>query len=350
MVGFLVAGGIGDSILSLAMVGKLEDMFGEVVIVCFDRSLVPILSYRGNKVRCLHLTNMASVSVAYDLIKDCSLAVWNRFECDNDGLSNYFYSLDKSTASIPQTMLGIYKKNLSKELGREVKSLEEEVRNGIMTLFSSEENYYSDWNRYGFDVSYDDVFISVPYSVIHKNKSKSDFIGKYSIVHDSRIFSSLQNMKSWEEDKWKHVVDYLKSIGHSVICFHNKGEKTIGNSFSCYDYLPEDFTFFDFLYLLSRSSIYVGTDSWPAHAAIFLQGPKFILLKGAVSKRWDHFRKYSTIIRKGRCQSCEYISLEKCIWQFGRKTCMKNISSSDVISEIDKNLNFYEGNEPFSIV
>ena len=89
--------------------------------------------------------------------------------------------------------------------------------------------------------------------------------------------------------------------------------------------------FADYLGLLARCSLYVGTDSWPAHAAIKLPRTRFVLLKGAVSKRWDHEGRFSRIIRKSGCQACEGLpgGYEECFWKRERE-CMRSISVDEV--------------------
>jgi ADP-heptose:LPS heptosyltransferase len=338
MIGYISTGGIGDAILSLPVIEKLKSYFNdEVVVLCFDVNSIPLFQSTRNSVICHNTKKLLSLDESYIFLKGCSLAVWNRFETDNDGFNNYFYALDSSKLSIVREMREKYHKNLSNFLGRQVYDLRKEDQFSLITLFSSEENYYIDWNRFGINVSYNDLKPNIPQDVIDKNSKNVDHLGEYCIVHDSRLYSSIQNIKSWYFDRWQSVVDFiLKNTGIKVVQFHDRKQVLFNGAISYTDVISSEAQFFDYLYLLSRAKFYVGTDSWPGHAAIFLPEVKFILLKGAVSKRWDHMKRYSSIIRKGKCQACEYISLEECTFGNGQKGCMKEIEVDDVVNEIRK--------------
>jgi ADP-heptose:LPS heptosyltransferase len=338
MIGYIVTGGIGDAILSLPIIEKLKVFFNdEIVILCFDINCVPLLFYTKNQVKCHNVKKIFSTNEVYSFLQECSIVVWNRFESDNDGLNNYFYAIDDSKIDIIRRFRETYHKNLSKSLGREILDLRKEDKLSLLTFLSSEENYYADWNRFGIDVSYDDLKIDIPQNTIDKNEKNVKNLGSYCIVHDSRLYSSTQNIKSWYFDRWQSATDFiLKNFGMKVVQFHDREQLLFNGAISHTDVICPEAQFFDYLYLLSKSKFYVGTDSWPGHAAICFPEVKFILLKGAVAKRWDHFRRYSSIIRKGKCQACEYISLDECVFCRGKKECMNKIEVDDVLNEIKK--------------
>ena len=338
MIGYILTGGIGDAILSLPVIEKISSILGEkVIVVCFDPLVIQIFKYSNVEVRYKEITTFDIPQTIYNILPDCSLAIWNRFEDDNDGFSSYFYALNKEKIDFVRKIRKVYYENLSKVIKRNVTNLKDEVLKGILQFFSSEENYYVDWNRFGIDVSYDDLNIPIPDCVVLRNKSYVESIGPYCIVHDSKMFSPIQKLKSWYPDRWERVIDFIqKELKIKVVHIHDSGQKIFPLTISHFDVIGTDAKFFDYLYLLSKAKFYVGTDSWPGHVAPFFPDVKFILLKGAVAKRWDHLRKYSTIIRKGNCQCCEYTLLEKCVFQNGLKTCMDKIIVEDVVNEIRK--------------
>jgi len=336
MIGYIITGGIGDAILSVPVIEKVKSYFNDsVIVLCLDPNMFPLIFSTGNPVKCYE--GEFSIEGAYSLLKTCSLVVWNRFEADNDGFNSFFYALDSSKLNTVRRMRETYHENLSKLLGRKVYDLRKEDHLFLMNFFSSEKNYYADWNRFGVDVSYDDLNITIPNEFVIKNKERVDSLGNYCIVHDSRIHSFVQNIKSWYFDRWQEVVNFiLEEVKFEIVHIHTKSQPLLSGVISHDEIIGSEAQFFDYLYLLSRSKFYVGTDSWPGHAAIFLPQVKFVLLKGAVSRRWDHEGKCSSIIRKGNCQACEYIPLDKCIFDRGQRGCMKKIEVNDVVNEIKK--------------
>jgi ADP-heptose:LPS heptosyltransferase len=126
-----------------------------------------------------------------------------------------------------------------------------------------------------------------------------------------------------------------------IVQFYRPGHELLTGAIPHTDVLGKKMSFYEVLSLIANSRLYIGTDSWPGHAAIYQRAPSYILLKGAVSKRWDHKEKYSDTIREGNCQFCErFVShLGTCAFNPVEKECMKLITVEKVIERIDKALN-----------
>ncbi len=76
----------------------------------------------------------------------------------------------------------------------------------LLNTFNSETNYFSDWNRYGINVKYDDVSIPIYDYTVARNEGKILPIGKYAIVHDSKMpidGKSVYPLKAWYRDRWE---------------------------------------------------------------------------------------------------------------------------------------------------
>jgi len=333
-IGYILTGGIGDCILSIPIIKKLNNIFNtKINVLFFTKASLPILQTLDY---CIPKYSDIDLSLDYKKIYEelnfCDLIVWNRFEKDNDGFSNFFYAKNEKFIDFVREKRNLYLKNLSEVVGREIKDVKHTFPS-VVPFLNLESNYYVDWNRFGLDIKYKDLDIEVPKSI--KNSEFIDKIDNLCIFHDSRLeeLDRSYSVKSWDRDKWEDLVVRLKKK-FFIVHFNNINQTPFFGSTSIFKLLGGNPNFFDYLYLLDRAKLYIGTDSWPAHAAIFLKNTKFILLKGAVSKRWDHNKKFSDIIRKGKCNCCEYISLETCIFDKGMKRCMKSILVEDVLEKV----------------
>jgi ADP-heptose:LPS heptosyltransferase len=338
-VGFILTGGIGDAILWIAVAKKIQEMFdGDFVLLYFNNHMEPIVNTLENaetRFREIDYWGTSEDTVKTNL-SDCDLVVWNRFERDNDGLCNFFYAVNEEFIPYVRDKRAEYMANLSKDLGREVKSIDEEIYNGLIHILVNEDDYFIDARRFGIDVSYEDVNIDIPDATIEKHDDMIRQFDPYVILHDSRL-DNIHHLKSWDFDKWNELSNNLsENMSCNIVHLLSSNQGAFDKSIIHSKIIGDDATFFDYLYLLKRSSLYIGTDSWPAHAAIFLPDTEFVFLKGPSSKRVDHMGKYSSIIRKGKCQACEYISLDKCILGRGTKKCMNSISVEEVINIIHK--------------
>jgi ADP-heptose:LPS heptosyltransferase len=341
-----MGGGIGDSILCLPIIRKLQAQFQETFVVFYcDRNLTPILSTLENvKLRFLDTQWWDSeLQCVKSAVSDCSLIIWNRFEADNDGKCNYFYANDSRWIDFVREKRDLYSKNLSLELKRPIGDLEEEGHSGLMLELAYDSNYFSDWNRFGLDVGYDDVFMSVPEEIEEKHDRLISSLGKYAIFHDSRLpvlgHTCEHWIKCWYIERWNELVSRVKEDFECEVVQIISGQNPRFEGAVLHpDIIGRTTSFFDYLCLLRHSFLYVGTDSWPAHASVFLPDTSFVILKGASVRRWDHFGKYSSVVRRGNCQGCEYISLDKCVFGRGSRICMESIKVDDVIEEAVQSL------------
>lgn len=339
MVGFCLSGGIGDAILLLPVIQKLNSLYSGVEVVVYDQNIVVIIESIGVKCHLIEDYKRLSVSewvlMTHNLLRSrgISLAVWSSFKTDHEGLCGLFLAVEDSAKKLVEDKRRLYYENLSKAIGKTVSSLKPRDNNlDVVKFMSEEKDFFAEWKRYGIDVSHSDVFLNSPDI---KNEAL-DKLSPYCILHDSKMATDTTFCsKSWYLDRWEALVPYLKSRNFNVIHFQSRDQSLFKGCLSSNDLLPEKRNFWDYLDFLKRSSLYIGTDSWPGHAAIVLKDNKFIILKGSVCYKWDHFSKYSTVIRKGKCQCCEYLSLEKCVFGNGQKGCMDKISINDVKEKID---------------
>jgi len=339
MVGFCISGGIGDAILLSPIICRIRDTFSGVEVAVFDPNIVTIIELIGVKCHLIdsfiHLSADDMVSGTHSFLKSrgCSLAIWNCFRTDHDGFCNHFFALDSSFKELVSEKRFLYYKSLSEVMGKQISPVRRTDYNlEVARFLCSEKDYFADWKRYGFKVSHEDVTLKVP----NINNEALEKLSPYCIVHDSKLdFNNVNgSIKAWFPDRWDEISEYL-STKMNVIHFNNKNQKVFKGCIPVVEVLPEKRNFWDYFDFIRKSFLYVGTDSWPGHTAIFLPENKFLILKGAVSYRWDHFLKYSSIIRKGKCQCCEYLSLEKCIFGNGKKCCMEQITVNDVKENID---------------
>ena len=342
MIAFCMGGGIGDSILCLPIIRKLQCLFEEPMVVFYcDRNLTPILS----TLDCVELRLLetewwdSQLDCVKKAVADCSLIVWNRFEADNDGKCNYFYANEDRWLGFVREKRETYRRNLSEELNRPIGDLEQEVYSGLMLELANDSNYFSDWNRFGFDVGYGDVNMDVPEDVEQKFSARLSEIGPYAIFHDSRLPRPGEEaphwIKCWYLERWNELVKIVKeTYGYTAIQMVGGINPLFDGAIGHPDLIGDGATFFDYLCLLKNARLYVGTDSWPAHASIFLPDTKFVILKGPSVRRWDHYGKFNSVVRKGICQGCEYISLDRCVFGRGSRSCMESISVYDIQEEI----------------
>jgi hypothetical protein len=267
---------------------------------------------------------------------DCEMVVFNKFRRDHEGRMNFFVPVSGKWKDEAVEMRSLYLKNLS--LGGKKRFIEECDPLRLITFFNSEDSYFADWRRYGADVGYGDVRLDVRPS---SRAAKIAELGSYAVVHDSK-FPELGGRtayltKAWYGAEWSKVCCRLRDEMDLKVVQMGFGDQPAFDSSavtSC-SVLGIMAGFWDYWHLLAGARLYVGTDSWPAHAAILMRGPQFVLLKGAVSRRWDHGGRYSRIIRKGKCQACEgpQVSSMHCIWRQGSHECMNLITADDVIVE-----------------
>lgn len=340
MVGFCLVGGIGDAILLSPVIRDLGEKYGGVEVVIYDTNVSAIMDSLKLKYHIIKYDGRIStdrqVSSTHDLLKTrgISLAVWSAFRKDHEGFCNLFIAVDDSVRKIVDNKRDIYYRNLSKDMGKDILPAKIGGDNfEIIKFMSVEKDYYAQWRRFGIDVSHSDICFDVPEI---KNDMLNDIV-PYCILHDSRMSSDGRLCtKSWYRERWEVIVPYLKdNYGLNVIHFQSNGQTIFKGCLSSNDFLPKNKSFWDYFDLLRRSELYIGTDSWPAHAAIVLPKLKSLVLKGSVCYKLDHFSNYSSIIRKGECQCCEYLYLENCVFRDGKKTCMDEIKIEDVKDKID---------------
>lgn len=341
MIAFCLTGGIGDAIFSVPVINKIKEVFqDDVVVLYFDHRSTPIIKTSCAVDLRLIERDFLSPDEVYSKISDCNLAIWNTFKIDNDGHCNFFYAIDKSKIGIVRERRELYLNNLSAVCGRKITDIRNHVKLGLMNFLSNEKDYYADFKRFGIDVSFEDVKLDIPQEVIDRNKKSIDSLGNYRIVHDSRLSSHGKNMgffKSWYTDRWEELCEKLQEDNPYSIIVHmvSEDQKPFDRCMDHKKFIGKDAEFFDYLYLISRSDLYVGTCSWPSIAAIFLKRTKFVILRGPTIKRWDFGNKFSTIIRKGDCQACQGINYE-CPFGNSKRNCMKNITVEEVLQEIRK--------------
>jgi len=326
-------GGIGDAIMGTAVVSSLKECYGDVKVVHFE-DLVQQVMPEAEKFPQEQLLNLADVGRHYP---DASLAVINKFRKDNDGELSFFYALDKSM--LPhvrrrrQVHLGWMHQLLNAK--KPVSSLREFDHLQILQAMNREANYFADWQRYGLNTGYDRI--KLPDS--QRSIPAVSALGSFAIVHDSRLpgrsGDSSYVLKSWYTGRWSELCSRLvKKM--PVIQVVGGDQKLFRDAIPHTAIIGENAVFSDYLDLLRQCRVYVGTDSWPAHAAICVEGPKFVILKGAVSRRWDHDSRFSRIIRVGGCQACEGPrgANSTCLWRSGSHECMDSITVDMVYNAV----------------
>jgi len=346
MFTYFLSGGIGDAILD-GPAGRIVAMERKekARVVTFDHKVKQVLAGQDwieEIVDRTDLEDFRSYEQAHAThANDASIIMWNYFIKDNDDEMNYFYAPVPEALPAVRERRKLYCERLSKQLGKEIVNINPQNALGLSIYFSNEDYYYADWNRFGVDVSYEDVDIQVDQAAEKRIEESSCLFDPYVILHDSRLPKAGSNkpyvLKSWYEDRWCELDDWIRrKYGAQVIQMSSPGQPRFGRAMLHTDVIGHSACFQDYLALLKHCYMYIGTDSWPCHAAIFVRDPKFVVLKGHVSKRWDHQGRFSTIIREGGCQACEFaadgvVSEQKeCLFSLEKHECMKKITVSRV--------------------
>lgn len=340
MIAFFQTGGIGDTILGLAVFKHLVEEYGDVAFLHYNHMVPQVIqgNCKPKFIRKMTPTMCKDMDAVIKFVPEVDMVVFNKFRKDHEGKLNFFCPTSEAMNGEARMRRETYNKNFMNEYGLDFGRVDPL---SLMNMFNSETDYFSDWKRYGIGVGYSDVGIDIHDYTVARNVDAVSSLGKFAIVHDSKMpvnGESIYPLKAWYMDRWKAVCDSMvHDFGVKVVQIMNGDQEPFSDSvIPHFDVIGKDAMFQDYLYMLSMSSLYVGTDSWPAHAAIFIDGPEYILLKGAVSKRWDHERRFSTIIRKGNCQACEgpLSASSNCIWKSGSRECMDMIAVSDVMGAI----------------
>jgi hypothetical protein len=343
MIAFFQTGGIGDAILGTSIVRKLAEMYGDVCVLYCDH-LVPQV-YQGMEfiasVRRVDMAVCRTYEGLVSALPGVDFAVFNKFRRGIDGKLNFFHPISSSSADLCREYGNRYVRALSADMGREIGDLSQVNPLSLVTFFNSETDYFADWRRYGIGCGYGGVGVDVyPYTADRNAGAK--WPEKFVVFHDSRLpvrGRSPYLMKAWKADRWRSLCDMVdEKLGIPIVQILSEGQEPFAPGVIPHTGLiGRDATFQDYLYLLSRASAYVGTDSWPAHAAIFIREPGYVLLKGAVSRRWDHDGMFSRILRIGPCQSCEGpgSSTSTCLYPAGHP-CMDLITPEMVFGKLQE--------------
>lgn len=325
MIVFCLTGGIGDAIMGTAVIAGLKKRYGTVKVVHFE-DLVQQVVPESERFPQDQLFDLADVGRHYP---DAQLAVINKFRKDNDGHLSFFYALNESMLSHVRMLRRIHLSGLASDMRRKrpLKSIGELDQLTLLRWMGAEDDYFADWCRYALSTGYDEVRLEHPFRSI----AEAESLGDFAIVHDSRLPGpdgrSSYLMKAWFPARWNALCSRL-SKKMPVVQIMSGDQLLFDGAVPHTDIIGADAVFTDYLNLLKMSRVYVGTDSWPAHAAICIRGPRFVVLKGAVAKRWDHGGRYSRIIRMGDCQACEGPrgANSSCFWRNGSHQCMDLIT------------------------
>jgi hypothetical protein len=337
LLAFLQTGGIGDAILGTGPIKRLVNLYGPISMAYWER-LIPQVTYGIEGIYFNYrIKGSSTIDDMRSLLPNVSMVVSNKFLSDHRGRPNFFIPLDESMWEFCDFKYETYCRNFERDFGMPFLP---ERGMSIETIgkMSSESNYFSDWNRFEFEVGYDDVFVEIFDYVKDKNEGSVSGLGEYIIVHDSRLERGGTYVKAWEYEKWREVCERLLSMGMKIVQIISPRQDRFHECvIPHYEIIGDGAMFHDYLYLLSRSNLYIGTDSWPGHAAIFTRKPKYVLIKGGVSRRWDHEGRYSEIIRKGKCQACEgpAFAAHSCTWGRTEKECMSLITPDDVMGRVE---------------
>ena len=310
--------------MGTAVVRALKREYGDVKVVHFE-GLVKQVMPESEK---FPLDSLYDLSTVAEFFPDASLAVINKFRKDNDGQLSFFCALDDSMLEHVRERRAAHTAGVFRLLGRTPGTSLDEINSlSILNAMNAETNYFADWQRYGFDVGYDDVHLDHP----EEDVGSVSTLGDFAIVHDSRLPGrsgiSPYVMKAWYPQRWSLLCRKLSEI-MPVVQIVGRDQQCWKNAIPHTEIIGESAVFKDYLNLLRHSRLYVGTDSWPAHAAICVRKPKYVILKGAVSRRWDHDGVYSKILRTGLCQACEGPAgaNSSCLWRNGTHECMDAIT------------------------
>jgi len=340
VIAFFQTGGIGDAILGSAIIDRLIELYGRVALLHYNHLVPQVIQGREDLafIRKMTPEMCCDMDAVRKYAPEVDMVVFNKFRKDHDGKLNFFCPTNDSMNREAASYRNSYDRAFEAEYGKPFSELDPLV---LLDTFNSETDYFSDWKRYGMNVGYDDVNIPIHDYTVDRNESKVLPIGKFAIVHDSKMpidGKSVYPLKAWYRDRWKNLCHRIRDdYGLAVVQIITGDQEPFCDSvIPHYDIIGKDAIFQDYLYMLSKSALYVGTDSWPAHAAIFARGPKYVFLKGAVSRRWDHDYRFSKIIRMGSCQACEgpLSASNNCVWDFGNRGCMNVISVDNVMEAI----------------
>jgi len=341
MVVFFQTGGIGDTILGTAVIKCLNRYYGEKIGVLCLNPLVAQALIGVNYISFVKQVRPDQCRTMEDLERVCpeaELIIFNKFRRDMDGQLNFFCPIGDKYIENSRSFRQKFIKSVNDDLHTKATRLEDIAPLKLIRHFNNEEDYFSDWRRYGLDVSYDEVGLDIYDYTIERNAE--NLPSDYFIVHDTKLPTmsgrSVYPIKAWYANEWSKLCNMLHQDGRKIVQIVGADQPLFNHAIPHYDIIGHDAMFQDYLHLLSESKMYIGTDSWPAHAAIFIQKPEYLLLKGAVSRRWDHGGSYSNIIRVGKCQACEGppTSAHKCIWEAGNHSCMTKITAEMVMSKI----------------
>jgi len=335
LLAFFQTGGLGDAILGTGPMRRLIEDHGPIVMAHCERLIPQVTQGMDGILFNYRIKGSSTVDDMRRSLPGVTMVVANKFLADHRGRPSFFIPLHKSMEDEAEIRYLTYCNNFQRDF-----SMPFAVENfSVETIrrMSAESYYFVDWNRFGFNVGYEDVRVDIHDYTRERNEKGVDRLGKYVIVHDSRLVSGGTYVKAWEYGKWEKVCEYLREMGLFVVQMMSSGQDKFHECVIPHcDIIGKNAMFQDYLYLLSRSAAYIGTDSWPGHAAIFLRDPKYILIKGGVSKRWDHNGSYAEIIRKGDCQACEgpTFTAHSCVWGRTDRECMSLITPEDVMERL----------------
>lgn len=350
MFTYFLSGGIGDALLDGPAGQKIAIERGERArLVTFDQKVSQVLEgadWVEEIVDRTGLPELVSYDLAHELYaKDASLVLWNYFIKDNDGEMNYFYAPCPKALPEVRARREAYIKALNVDLHMQIESITPQNALLLAMRMSQEDYYYADWNRFGVEVGYEDVGVSFDREANKRIVENQYLYEPYVLLHDSRLPKTgacrSYSLKSWYTDRWCELDDIIRrKYGAQIIQIASPGQPRFGRATLHTDVIGSTARFQDYLALLRHCHMYIGTDSWPGHAAIFVREPKYILLKGHVSRRWDHQCKYATILREGGCQACEFATdgtpaeQKECRFSLENHECMKKITVKKVEEKI----------------
>ena len=295
MVAFFLTGGVGDAILSTAVIKELSALYGPLLALNFNRLAQQVLEGQPGIAEVRHMAahecrSMAKIAAA---CPEAEMVVFNKFRVDHQGRLNFFCPLSESMHAEAESRRGMYMEALRRQARVTASGIEQIDTYRLLTFFNSEQSYFADWNRYGIMASYENVGL-IPVAGKPSRVSKIPNLGRYAIVHDSKFpdvtGKTTYVTKAWYGPRWSVLCRRLKSeLGMDNIVQMCGLDQALFDSSAVKseDVLGVGAEFWDYLELVRRSALYVGTDSWPGHAAILLkEKPAFVILKGAVSRRW----------------------------------------------------------------
>jgi len=326
--------------MGTAVIRCLAEIYGDVGVLYFNPLVPQVLDGREGVAWTRHMPahKCRTMENVREAVPECGMVVFNKFRRDHERKLNFFCPFSDEYKAEAASYRDRYLAEICKMAGVRKADLEDFSPNWMLNRFNHETDYFADWKRYGFDIGYDGVGVPIPEGMDERHPAVAE-LGRFAIVHDSKYpdcnGESTYLMKTWFGPRWSSVSRRIsEELGLQVVQIASPRQPIFWSGAKRHaGVIGADAVFGDYLWLLSKCQLYVGTDSWPAHAAVFVREPKYVLLKGAVSMRWDHGGRFSRIIRKGECQACEgpSMSVRQCIWQHGTQQCMELITADDVI-------------------